>query len=235
MHVARRVRSRGVRMDQARAAEGQAALRAPGPDVRTPRGTDIDPLASSSTSPRWRGSGTPGIAPRYPRLYAKYASELVRRYGPRGYFWRRNPSLPKRPIRTWQIWNEPHLQYQLLPHRGWLKRYGELLRVVPWRSAPRPEGEGRGSRRGNDAWKAGVAAPPQPGARLLRRRRAATCTRGTGRLSRDPAPLPSRAQRLRRAAQADLHHRDRGIRLARRVRRPHRRPLPGDRRGAARI
>jgi hypothetical protein len=50
----------------------------------------------------------------YPRTYAPYAAyltALIGRYGPRGSFWRENPSIPKMPIRSWQIWNEPNLAY----------------------------------------------------------------------------------------------------------------------------
>ena len=50
----------------------------------------------------------------YPRRYAPYAAyltALIARYGPHGSFWRDNPALPRTPIRTWQIWNEPNLAY----------------------------------------------------------------------------------------------------------------------------
>ncbi len=116
------------------------------------RGIDLLPVVVYA--PRWARVGEHlGSAPRYPRLYAKYASELVRRYGPRGYFWRRNPDLPKRPIRTWQIWNEPHLPYQLSPHRGWQKRYGELLRLS-YRAIKRRDPKAKVVLAGfvNDAW-----------------------------------------------------------------------------------
>ena len=61
------------------------------------------------TSPPWAAL-TPGEAfspPADPGTYAAYLRALVGRYGPRGTFWARNPSLPRRPIRRWQIWNEP--------------------------------------------------------------------------------------------------------------------------------
>jgi hypothetical protein len=50
----------------------------------------------------------------YPRRYAPYGAYLtavIDRYGPHGSFWRENPSIPKMPIRSWQIWNEPNLAY----------------------------------------------------------------------------------------------------------------------------
>lgn len=33
---------------------------------------------------------------------------LVQRYGPNGSFWAENPYVPYRPVRIWQIWNEPN-------------------------------------------------------------------------------------------------------------------------------
>jgi hypothetical protein len=40
---------------------------------------------------------------------AYFARRLVNRYGPNGDFWRANPGLRPRPIRAWQVWNEPNL------------------------------------------------------------------------------------------------------------------------------
>jgi hypothetical protein len=36
-----------------------------------------------------------------------FMAALVDRYGPRGSFWGEHPELPRRPIRAWQLWNEP--------------------------------------------------------------------------------------------------------------------------------
>lgn len=62
--------------------------------------------------------GAPGWAARHPRLpnsppagtasYAAFARALVERYGPRGSFWTAHPQVPRVPIRTWQVWNEPN-------------------------------------------------------------------------------------------------------------------------------
>ncbi|MFI5121569.1 MAG: beta-galactosidase [Vicinamibacteria bacterium] len=41
--------------------------------------------------------------------FAGFAAAAVRRYGPGGNFWSHNQELPERPIRIWQIWNEPNL------------------------------------------------------------------------------------------------------------------------------
>lgn len=41
--------------------------------------------------------------------YANYLTALIGRYGPHGTFWSQHPTIPKLPIRAWQIWNEPNL------------------------------------------------------------------------------------------------------------------------------
>ncbi len=53
-----------------------------------------------------------GVAtPRRNAPYAAFLTTLIGRYGPHGSFWSEHPALPKRPIRMWQIWNEPNLRY----------------------------------------------------------------------------------------------------------------------------
>ena len=65
--------------------------------------------------------------------YAAYLTEAVRRYGPNGTFWTARPDVPKRPVRYWQIWNEPDLSDHWHRTGKWLpneaKRYGALLRA----------------------------------------------------------------------------------------------------------
>ena len=51
-----------------------------------------------------------------PGDYADAAAALVRRYGPKGTFWAEHPQLPKMPITTWQIWNEPNLRTYWCPN-----------------------------------------------------------------------------------------------------------------------
>ena len=55
-----------------------------------------------------------------------FLGAAVRRYGPGGEFWALHPELAPRPIRAWQIWNEPNSRtfYQPQPD---VPRYGELL------------------------------------------------------------------------------------------------------------
>jgi hypothetical protein len=72
-------------------------------------------------APRWarRNPNVDTSPPARPADYAAFLQQLVARYGPRGSFWTERPDLPRRPIRHWQIWNEPHLPYQ------WSVRSGE--------------------------------------------------------------------------------------------------------------
>jgi hypothetical protein len=53
---------------------------------------------------------------------------LVTRYGTGGAFWREHPELPRRPIRWWQLWNEPHLSGAWAGPR-WESEYAALVRV----------------------------------------------------------------------------------------------------------
>jgi hypothetical protein len=41
-------------------------------------------------------------------LWRSFVAAAVRRYGPEGLFWSLNPALPERPVRNWQVWNEPN-------------------------------------------------------------------------------------------------------------------------------
>jgi Glycosyl hydrolase catalytic core len=87
-------------------------------------------------------TGTPGWAasrphdetspPRDPELYADFLRTLVARYGPRGSLWAEHPEVAARPIRDWQIWNEPNLTRYWTPPRGqgFARSYVKLLRAA---------------------------------------------------------------------------------------------------------
>ncbi len=47
--------------------------------------------------------------PRDPRTFATWSSAFARRYGPGGAFWRAHPQLPRLPVRTYEVWNEPNV------------------------------------------------------------------------------------------------------------------------------
>ena len=71
-----------------------------------------------------------GLArPRENQPYGWYFSTLIGRYGPDGSFWAEHPGLPRRPIRMWEVWNEPNLS-GFWPTRPWAPSYVALLRVA---------------------------------------------------------------------------------------------------------
>jgi hypothetical protein len=83
-------------------------------------------------APRWaRESDAQFAPPRDRAAYANYLRALVARYGPNGVFWDQHKNLHKRPIRAWQIWNEPSAPYQwtIQPHKDWAPGYAKLLKV----------------------------------------------------------------------------------------------------------
>ncbi len=77
-------------------------------------------IALPCDAPRWamphwndapvRGSG--GLAD-----FSAFVRELVERYGTRGAFWQEHPELRARPIRYYDIWNEPY------ERRFWARRF----------------------------------------------------------------------------------------------------------------
>lgn len=61
-------------------------------------------------SPSWDSTNPSNVAapPSRTAPYAHFLQALIGRYGPHGSFWSTNPSIPRVPIRMWQIWNEPN-------------------------------------------------------------------------------------------------------------------------------
>jgi hypothetical protein len=59
--------------------------------------------------------------------WQRFAREAVLRYGPGGNFWAANPTVPPRPIRHWQIWNEPNFKYFVV--RPNPAEYGKLVNL----------------------------------------------------------------------------------------------------------
>jgi hypothetical protein len=55
-----------------------------------------------------------------------FLREAVARYGPGGAFWRQHPELTEKPIRVWQIWNEPNFKYFDAHPDG--AEYGKLVK-----------------------------------------------------------------------------------------------------------
>jgi hypothetical protein len=60
---------------------------------------------------------------------ARFAKALVRRYGSHGTLWRQRPSVPRLPIRSWQIWQSPNVR-SAWGGRPNARRYVALVRAV---------------------------------------------------------------------------------------------------------
>jgi hypothetical protein len=64
-------------------------------------------------SPHWASHsshiGVPPLKGEAKRAWQSFLKKAVKRYKPGGQFWREHPDLPKKPIKAWQIWNEPNL------------------------------------------------------------------------------------------------------------------------------
>lgn len=97
------------------------------------RGIEIMPILFNepsflSSRPRRRAKhGT--YPPKNLNTIAAFARAAERWYGPAGRFWTLHPTLPKLPIRIWQIWNEPNLNVYWQP-RPSASRYVTLLGVA---------------------------------------------------------------------------------------------------------
>jgi hypothetical protein len=85
--------------------------------VRHAAENGIDLLPIVQDTPLWARSAVTNWWPRRSSDYAMYVEALVARYGPDGSYWADNPDVPVRPIRHWQIFNEP----------GRSMHYGPLL------------------------------------------------------------------------------------------------------------
>jgi polysaccharide biosynthesis protein PslG len=56
-----------------------------------------------------------------------FLTAAVARYGPSGSFWSEHPGVPRRPIRNWQIWNEPNFKYFVAKPNP--AEYGKLVKI----------------------------------------------------------------------------------------------------------
>ena len=69
------------------------------------------PLGSGKARSEWR----------------RFLAAAVDRYGPGGELWRQDPSIPHRPVRAWQIWNEQNADHFFEAPSP--RRYATLLRL----------------------------------------------------------------------------------------------------------
>jgi polysaccharide biosynthesis protein PslG len=113
-----------------------------GPDATVERAAlaGIDVLATITNAPSWAvpsarvpgggGSTAPARLPVSGAAAVGWKSLLgqaVERYGPNGAFWATHPGVPPRPIRVWQIWNEPNFKYFVAKPNP--AEYGKLVKL----------------------------------------------------------------------------------------------------------
>jgi hypothetical protein len=112
--------------------QGQTSYAYTDPMVENAARHGIEPLPVVTYAPPWARvqPGELGSAPSNYQAYADYLKLLIARYGPDGQFWKDHPDVPYKPVRVWQIWNEPGVQYQWSPQDNWPQKYGELLKLA---------------------------------------------------------------------------------------------------------
>ena len=111
--------------------QGQTTYRFTDPMIEYAARHGIEPLPVVTYAPPWARvePNELGSAPSNYQAYADYLKLLIARYGPGGQFWKEKPGVPYRPVRIWQLWNEPGVQYQWSPQADWPRKYGELLKL----------------------------------------------------------------------------------------------------------
>jgi hypothetical protein len=91
----------------------------------------IDVLGLALRAPAWAngGSADPFVPPAKPSDFAAFLKALIGRYGPSGSLWAEHPEIPRRPVRAWEIWNEPNLAVYFRA-QPFAKPYAALLRAA---------------------------------------------------------------------------------------------------------
>ena len=95
---------------------------------------NIQLLPVVRTTPGWAALNlyAVGSPPRNVSDYAVFLTALIGRYGPSGSYWTEHPEVPRLPVRTWQIWNEPHLNVWWNTDgrstNAWAREYAALLK-----------------------------------------------------------------------------------------------------------
>ncbi|HEY1854622.1 MAG TPA: hypothetical protein VGG40_08540 [Solirubrobacterales bacterium] len=110
------------------------------PLVKRSSATGLEILPFITDAPSWAvpqatvpGTGGAKAPSRLPvsaaaaSAWSAMLKQLVRRYGPNGTLWAQNPSIVAKPIRTWQIWNEPNFHYFVAHPNG--AEYGKLVKL----------------------------------------------------------------------------------------------------------
>ena len=60
--------------------------------------------------------------------WVAFVRAAVARYGPEGSFWSENPGIPFRPLRNWQVWNEPNFKFFV--YRPNPAEYAQMVKIT---------------------------------------------------------------------------------------------------------
>lgn len=128
----------GIHWAQVEPSNGAFDWSAPDSIIRGAAANGVRALPFLSGTPDWvadldgykcaRGSCAP-YAPAGAKAraaWSDFVAAAVARYGPTGSFWTENPTVPKLPIRAWQIWNEQNSPTFYKP-RPDISGYAKLL------------------------------------------------------------------------------------------------------------
>ena len=93
------------------------------------RGLGVLPIVTGT--PGWAATrrGDETSPPRHPGDYGRFLAALVARYGPAGSLWAEHPDVAQRPVREWQVWNEPNLT-RYWSRQPFARGYVRLLRAA---------------------------------------------------------------------------------------------------------
>lgn len=132
----------GITLVRRDAAWGKVEPTAPADGVRDYRWATQDRFAAelASHGMRWYpvlAYGTPwasgvaapagwGTPPRDPADYAAYVRAFAARYGSRGSFWSEHPALPRLPVKSYEVWNEPNVEKFFPVQATAPERYADL-------------------------------------------------------------------------------------------------------------
>jgi len=97
--------------------------------VAAQRGLAVLPVLQSTAGWAARRTGDTTSPPRDPAAFARFLGSLVDRYGPRGSLWDERGDLPRVPIRSWQVWNEPNIT-RYWSEQPFAPSYVRLLRAA---------------------------------------------------------------------------------------------------------
>lgn len=93
----------------------------------------LQPLPLLLGVPTWisdRPSRPPIYTESQRAAWLSFTQALGERYGPKGLFWRQHPGIPAKPLKDWEVWNEPNLVGFWGNQRPNPRDYVDLLRLT---------------------------------------------------------------------------------------------------------